>query len=341
MHKKLKTYTAKEIDQIIKRRKSGTKFGEKIQLLRSTGALERELNDSDSKYVLLGIPEDAGIIGNFGKPGARNAWKPALSALLNMQANSYYKASKLLLLGYLDFEKELKELDAINAEDKIYIEKARAITAEIDKEVTYYIRLIVASGKKPIVVGGGHNNCYGILKGCALALNQAINTLNIDAHTDLRPIEGRHSGNGFTYALRDGFLHHYFIFGLHENYLSKEMLKKIAGGTYPIKYNTYEELEIKNSKGIEFQLNAAKEFLSIKAFGLEVDCDSIIDIPSSAMTPSGFEVKQVRKFVYHLSQHKNAQYLHICEAAPSAADDRELEQTGKLIAYLITDFMRK
>lgn len=341
MHQKLKTYTAKDIRDIVTRRKSGTKFGEKINLIHSLSSLEKELSDSKTKFVLLGIPEDAGILGNHGKPGARAAWSPALKALLNMQSNSYCKASKLLLLGSLDFQNELKELDALKSQNIEYLEKAKALTAEIDKEVTYYIRLIVAAGKKPIVVGGGHNNCYGIIKGCALALNHSINSINIDAHTDLRPMEGRHSGNGFTYALREGFLKNYFIFGLHENYLSKDMLKRMTEESSGIMYNTYEELEIKNTKGIEFQINAAEEFVGKTTFGIEVDCDSIIDIPSSAMTPTGFEVRQVRKFVYALSRNKNAQYLHICEAAPHVQDTREMEQTGKLIAYLITDFMRK
>jgi formiminoglutamase len=33
-------------------------------------------------------------------------------------------------------------------------------------------------------------------------------------------LEGRHSGNGFSYAYEEGFLK-IFYFGLHENYTSK------------------------------------------------------------------------------------------------------------------------
>ena len=60
-------------------------------------------------------------------------------------------------------------------------------------------------------------------------------------------------------------------------------------------------------------------------------------IPSSAQTPSGFSVNNTREFVNFFGQHKNVAYLHICEASPKK---KQQDQVGKLIAYLITDFMR-
>lgn len=341
MYTKLKTYTAQEIDTLLKPRKPGVKIGEKMKFIFSPENLEAQLLQSKSKFVLLGVPEDAGVSGNYGVPGSRHAWPFALKALLNMQSNDFCKAGKLLLLGYLNFETELDELDRLKGKEAEYIEKSRALTSEIDKELTFYIQLIVASGKKPIIIGGGHNNCYGIIKGCALALNNPINVLNVDAHTDLRPIEGRHSGNGFTYAYKEGFLGNYFVFGLHENYLSNDMLKMIEAQKPRIKYMTFEEVKLKSIENQSNYLKKIKDFVDIDAFGLEIDCDAIANIPSSAMTPTGLTVEEVRKIIYTIQSHKNATYLHICEAAPDINNEREQVQTGKLIAYLITDFIRK
>jgi formiminoglutamase len=39
-----------------------------------------------------------------------------------------------------------------------------------------------------------------------------VNAINFDAHSDFRILEGRHSGNGFSYAYEEGFLKKYFIF---------------------------------------------------------------------------------------------------------------------------------
>lgn len=59
---------------------------------------------------------------------------------------------------------------------------------------------IVSAGVVPIVIGGGHNNSYGMLRGSSKGLNSQVNAINIDPHADFRELEGRHSGNGFSYA---------------------------------------------------------------------------------------------------------------------------------------------
>lgn len=77
--------------------------------------------------------------------------------------------------------------------------------------------------------------------------------------------------------------------------------------------------------------------MSKKRFGIEIDCDAIVNITSSAQTPSGFSVKKTRQFVHYFGRHKNAAYLHICEAIPTK---KNAAQIGKLISYLITDFIK-
>jgi formiminoglutamase len=67
---------------------------------------------------------------------------------------------------------------------------------------------------------------------------KTINAINFDAHSDFRILEGRHSGNGFSYAYEEGFLKN-IVFGLHENYTSKSVLdiikkQKIACDTPPM-----------------------------------------------------------------------------------------------------------
>ena len=63
--------------------------------------------------------------------------------------------------------------------------------------------------------------------------NKKINILNIDAHADFRPLEGRHSGNGFSYAFREGFIKKYYAYGLHENYISNYFLKQTNANKKP------------------------------------------------------------------------------------------------------------
>src|SRR5690606_4538479 len=124
-----------------------------------------------------------------------------------------------------------------------------------------------------IVVGGGHNNSYGIIKGTALGKAESINTINFDAHTDFRTLEGRHSGNGFSYAFEEGFLNNYFIFGLHENYTSKMVFQRIKQFQERVKYNTYEQIAIRKEKSFSTEMQQALEFVATRNFGIELDLD--------------------------------------------------------------------
>src|SRR5690606_594395 len=131
------------------------------------------------------------------------------------------------------------------------------------------------------------------LKAAASAHKAAINVLNIDAHTDLRQLEHRHSGNGFSYALDRGYLGRYAVFGLHQNYTSQDIFEKILASEH-LKFNLFEDLQNEN-KTEKFIQSIA--FVGEAAFGLELDCDSIAGFPSSAVSPSGFSLDEVRNFV--------------------------------------------
>ncbi|WP_179007907.1 formimidoylglutamase [Winogradskyella forsetii] len=329
-------FSEKEKQQLLKKRKGESKFGEHIQLVPNLTNIYDSIVNLDVDYVVFGICEDIGVYANHGNTGTYKAWEATLKVLLNIQSNSFTNSKRVLILGHLDYTDERETLLKFNTSKKKQLSKVRKYVETIDSDVSHIVTSIVRAGKVPIIIGGGHNNAYGNIKGCALANNGRINVVNFDAHSDFRAEEGRHSGNGFSYAFAEGFLKNYFIFGLHENYTSDNLfktLKKIKN----LKYTTYEALEVRNETDFNAELKMALEHVAEKRFGIEIDCDAIQHIPSSAMTPSGFSVKQARQFVNYFGQHENAMYLHICEASPSK---KTANKVGKLITYLITDFIR-
>lgn len=333
---KLVLFKTHDLDVLLKIRANESKFGEHIQLLSNSTDIYESLVNLDVAYVIIGIPEDIGIFANYGNRGASNAWNATLKVLLNIQSNAFTNPSKVLILGHLDFSKEMEKIDNYLQSDKKQIEKARKLTEKIDKHVNHLVYQIVEAGKIPIIIGGGHNNAYGNIKGTSLALKKPINAINFDAHSDFRSEEGRHSGNGFRYAYSEGFLSNYFMFGLHENYTSDRIFKTLDRFK-ALKYNTYEELDIRKDKKFKDELERASKHIANQPFGVEIDCDAINFIPSSAMSPSGFSIKKARSFVNYFGKHKNAAYLHICEAAPTPETETLV---GKLISYLITDFIK-
>jgi len=327
-------------NDILVKRKGETKFGEHVQLLSNFNHIYDQMLNMDVDYVLFGISEDIGVFANHGKTGTSSAWDTAIKVLLNVQSNSFTNPNKMLILGHLYPKKALKKLASLDAKSKKDISKARKMVEKIDEEISHLVYRIVKAGKIPIIVGGGHNNSYGNLKGTSLALNKAINVINFDAHTEFRPEEGRHSGNGFSYAFAEGFLKKYFVFGLHENYTSKNILAAMNKLEKKIKYNTFEAIKIRKELDFNDEMQNALEHIIDRPFGIEVDCDAIENIHSSAMTPSGFSGNEAREFVSFFAKQENANYLHICEAAPSQGTKEQAAQTGKLISYLITDFMQ-
>ena len=142
--------------------------------------------------------------------------------ILNTQSNQFLNGEDLIILGHIDFDDVMKKADSLNQKTKDDIEYLRKLVEFVDVRVCEVVKAIVAAGKIPIIIGGGHNNAYPALKGAAKGLYKAellqlaqLNCINLDTHTDYRAAEGRHSGNAFRYADEDGFLNKYFVLGIH------------------------------------------------------------------------------------------------------------------------------
>lgn len=337
---KLLPFTITDLAKITNHRSGEIKFGEKmITVPKGTDPISF-LKTSTAKYVLLGIPEDIGIRANYGRPGAASAWDNAIKGIANIQHNRFCKGSQIMVLGQINVLEEMKEVESLNFNNITDRTKLSQLVAKIDKDVCHIIFNIIKAGKIPIIIGGGHNNSYGNIKGTALAKGKPINAVNFDSQSDFRILEGRHSGNGFSYAYEEGFLKKYFIFGLHENYTSKNVLDIIKKTEERVRFNTYDSLNIRKEKSFDLEMVEALNFVKTDSYGIEVDLDAIPNVASSSMTLSGFSVEELRKFISFFGRNKNASYLHICEGAPDLGDEKNKHIIGKLIGYLVTDFIK-
>lgn len=333
-------FTMTDLAKVTNHRSGEVKFGEKMLTIPKGENCISFLKNCEAKYVLLGIPEDVGIRANFGRPGAASAWQSAISSIANIQHNRFCKGSQIVVLGKIDIAKEMEEAKDLDFHKTADRKLLSTLVERIDKEVVHVITSIIKCGKTPIIIGGGHNNAYGNIKGTALGLGKPINAVNFDAHSDFRILEGRHSGNGFSYAYEEGFLKKYFIFGLHENYTSKNVLDILKKMEDRVNFNTYDEIKVRQQKNFQQELNTAYEFIKNDTYGIEIDLDALPNIASSAMTMSGFSIEELRQFVYFFGKNKNAAYIHICEGAPDLGEEKNNHLIGKLIGYLVTDFIK-
>ena len=319
---RLHIYSSADLLALTNCREGETKLGQEFATVSSL----EQLTSSSANFVVVGLAEDIGVLANGGKPGAANTWSEVLPVLCNIQRTEKLAGANVLLLGCLTFEEELKQAQGA---DKSQL---RILVNSIDEAVLKLAEAIFASGKVPIFIGGGHNNAYPILKAFSHSHKQGVNTINIDAHADFRALEGRHSGNGFSYAFQEGFLHKYAVLGLHENYTSQYLLNELSSNPDRIQATYFEDFltgETTPKQAFEHALTFTRGLC-----GLELDVDSMAYVAASAASPTGFTVEQVRSFIYQTKGTKLG-YLHICEGIANAEN-----MVAKLIGYLVSDFIK-
>ena len=315
-----------DIIALTKTRDGETKIGNSIACFH-----EYKLCTSKPNYILLGIQEDIGVLANFGTEGAKNTFEYALKAFLNMQNNQFIDLTNICIGGVFDFEAIYQKEDFNSS-----LIDLRKYVETIDDEVSRYIQDFVQKGFTPIVIGGGHNNSYPILKGIFNAKQKALDCINIDPHFDFRALEGRHSGNGFSYAQKNGYLNEYAVFGFHENYNNQYMLDTIWVKNQE-KFISFESLIFNNINYLDALQSLLIKFNDV--IGLEIDLDSVAMMPTSAYTPSGFSFEDLRRFLYFIKNNKNIEYLHIAEG--NVAQQMHSIHVSKSIAFLLADLLRK
>jgi len=335
----VKVYTSETITKLTRKREFETKIGEKVTCSSGTDWLS-DLASSSSRFVILGIPEDIGVRANHGRAGASSAFKPAIDSFLNQQHNIYLNGSEVFIMGEImvdDLMTRAEKLDHHNASD---LGELRKLTSLIDERVSDVIKEIVKLRKTPIVIGGGHNNAFGNIHGCYEAIGEKLNVLNFDSHLDFRPLEGRHSGNAFSYAFEKGFVDRYAVMGMHEQYNNTAALQQFSDNSTKLFYHTYESIFVREQIDYRTAIKQCVAFVKDRPCGIEIDLDAIITVPSSAKTSSGFSPLQARQFVHACAASLEPLYLHIAEGAPVLSHIKADNKTGKLIAYLITDFIK-
>jgi len=293
---------------------------EKENILLRTDAdfLDAELRKEgtcDSRFVLLGISESVGPLANYGRSGAEHAFHAFLSFFRKMPRRTF----PLSFLGCIEFIGP-KELSPTAASEMVI---------ELDDFVLSVLHALVKPHQIPMVVGGGHNNALPLIR-WANSVHKELSVVNIDAHTDCRPTENRHSGNSFSTAIEEGSLKDYSVLGLHQDSLSDAMVSFMEQNA--IFYTCYEAYLMQRRKFFDDYKHVSEG----RRIGLEVDLDCIANMPSSAESPSGWRLDDIRRLLLGVNPEE-VLYLHLTEAAPIS--EQEKRHVGKSLSYLCLDFL--
>lgn len=293
------------------------------------------------RFVLVGIPEDIGPRANCGKGGADKGWTNFLEVFLNQQSNQYFDWQSCLLLGCVDVEDLQSQSYQVTYSDH-KLDSLRQLVAQLDDRVEQVLRPIFEAGLEAIVIGGGHNNAYPIIKSLSVSEQQGVSCVNLDPHADFRPIEGRHSGNPFNYAWQQGYLNGYFIIGLHEqknNQATLDGLKQSGS-----EFVTFQQLKTTGQVSFNQALVRASEYIQKKdaLVGVELDLDSIKMAGASAYSVVGFSIEEAVMYCYQMAKSNACRYLHLCEGAPMLHDpvNPHSHDVGQMLTQLVYGYLR-
>jgi len=345
-------YSPDDIAKQVSTRENETKIGQEIAHLSSNRVSEIEANLhlaslDGARYALIGVPEDIGPRANLGRGGADGAWKSFLQFFLNSQANQFFEPAKVLLLGHVQVDDLMSSAEKLGQEGAVPVHKLRDFCAQIDDRVFPVVEQVAAAGLEPIVIGGGNNNSFPTIKGVVRALRrhgilkegEGLPVVNCDAHADFRILEGRHSGNPFTYAHAEDFLSTYFILALQEAYNSRDMIERLTNLGFP--FITYEEISVRQEISFNDAVERASEFIGEHGgrFGLELDLDIVAGVPSSAETPIGISHEEAQRYIFTMASKLEASYFHLSEAAPSLASDGN-RKVGKTLSSFVLTYLK-
>ncbi|AAN57170.2 formimidoylglutamase [Shewanella oneidensis MR-1] len=336
-------FTQADVASLVSPRAGETKIGQCVHLANGEHSLESILATAKAhgaQFAIVGVGEDIGPRANLGRGGATDAFTTSMRQWLNLQSNRFLSGTECLILGQVhtaDLQLQVK------TDEGASLTALRAAVEQLDERVINIVRAILDAGLEPILIGGGHNNAYGLLMAASAHYQRQVAAVNLDPHSDFRLLEGRHSGNGFSYAADRGALGYYHVLGLHELKNSEANLQQLTefGGTW----HSLQQIWIRREISLTQALQEIADKLNQTALpvALELDVDAIAKMPSSASTAAGIPLLDAAHYISYIASHCPCAYLHLAEAAPScheAGIEAGFRDVGQSISELIYAYVQ-
>lgn len=268
--------------------------------------------------ALIGFPSDSGVVRNAGRPGAAGAPDQIRGRLkqLTPHAVHYHR--------HMHFLKQVFDHGDLSVSGDLKEDQAR-----LSKVTADYL----GQGVMPVIIGGGHETAYGHFLGYVEAEKQ-VSIVNIDAHTDVRPIrEGKpHSGSPFRQALEheSHLCKDYSVFGLSPESVSRDHHLFVSGKGGELRFHHETDL-----KSILYHLNSLKtDHIMVT---MDMDAVSQSAAPGvSAPAASGLSPDFWLRLAYRFGQHPKVTSFDLCEVNPRHDVDG---QTVRLAALTIWQFL--
>jgi formiminoglutamase len=263
--------------------------------------------------VILGCPQDEGILRNRGRKG------PALApAAIRRQ---FYR------LTPMNIRKKIFDIGDTLIEGEL---------EEIHQRHMQIARQIIADGKRLIVLGGGNDISYA--DGCAMAEVFGPEWwigVNVDSHLDVRSDEPRNSGTPYRQLLEEKRLlpDYFFEAGFQSHFCSPVYFNYIRDlGVHRI---SLELLRSRSEADLELKESIKQKFIGHSSslntfFGFDMDAVRSSDAPgTSSPSPLGLKASEFIQLVKYAASLANTKIIEFTEVNPNFDID---DRTSKLVA---------
>jgi formiminoglutamase len=268
-----------------------------------------------AQVVLLGCPQDEGVLRNGGRTGAAKA--------PNEIRNMFYRLAVSQNIASLNI------FDLGNLKIQMTLEASHDLQTRIVEQV-------LRDGKKLIVLGGGNDISYADCKALA-QVSPGIAAINIDSHFDVRIDQPRNSGTPYRQLLQEKIIfpeHFYEIAG-----------KSFANSVYYLRY--LQDLKVSlislhalREIGIDTICSSIKENCQGKAlfWGFDMDAVRNADAPGvSASYPVGLTAEEVCRLARNSGTIPGTKIIEITEVNPRYDIDNRTSRLAALIMWYYLD----
>lgn len=282
------------------------------------GEIVPQTTYEEADVVILGYPNDEGVLRNHGRIGA--------SLAPDEIRRQFYRLTP--------FSISTKIFDLGNTMNQATLEETHDLQTEI-------VAQILADGKKIIALGGGNDLSYA--DGCAMAKNYGQDwlALNVDAHFDVRADSPRNSGTPYRQLLDENLLkpEYFYEVGFQSHLASPvyyNYLKNLG-----VNLVSFEQLRAKETVDVDIRELMKQKFIhhstSLNIFvGFDLDAVRSSDAPgTSAPSPVGLRAGEFITLVKLAASLVNTKIVEFTEVNPNFDIDN---RTTKLVAIAMHRF---
>jgi formiminoglutamase len=280
----------------------------------------REKDYQASKVVILGCPQEEGILRSGGRAGA--ALAPDLIRSEFYRLTNFGISAKILDLGNTIILDTLEETHRAQAQ---------------------IISRLLADGKRVIVLGGGSDISYpgGVAMAAVYGPENWI-AINIDAHLDVRADKPINSETPYRQLLEEGLIEpeYFYEVGYQPQYVSPVYFRYLQDRG--VNLVSLDQLLSKESADAEVRELIKQKFVHHSAtlnifFAFDLDAVRAADAPGvSAGSPVGLRASDFLTLVKFAANLVNTRVVEFTDVNPNFDVDN---RTSKLVAMAMHSFL--